>query len=116
MFVTTELFKNISVRDFYKFVDAAEVNSDHPIAKAIVDHVKDILEDEHNQSFPEAKDFVSALGHGVKAIVQNKELMLDHNIVISIEAEEALAKGETMAQIGILVIIGWRSCWSSGCV
>ncbi|CAI8589268.1 unnamed protein product [Vicia faba] len=108
--VTTKLFKNVSVKDFYKFVAAAEVNSEHPIAKAIVDHAKNIIEDEQNHSFPEAKDFVSVSGQGVKAIVHNKEiivgnkkLMLDHNIAISVEAEEVLAEAETMAQTGILV-------------
>lgn len=86
------------------------MNSEHPIAKAIVDHAKNIIEEEQNHSFPEAKDFVSVSGHGVKAIVQNKEiivgnkkLMLDHNIAISVEAEEVLAEAETMAQTGIVV-------------
>jgi Cu+-exporting ATPase len=60
--------------------------------------------------WPEAKDFVSIAGHGVKALVQNKQimvgnkkLMLDHNIVISVEAEEILAEAENKAQTGILV-------------
>jgi len=87
------------------------VNSEHPIAKSIVDHAKNITQDEqNNSSWPEAKEFVSIAGHGVKAIVQNKEimvgnkkLMLDHNIAISVEAEEILAEAENMAQTGILV-------------
>ncbi|KAL5098870.1 hypothetical protein RYX36_003197 [Vicia faba] len=109
--VTTKLFKNVSVKDFYKFVAAAEVNSEHPIAKAIVDHAKNIIEDEQNHSFPEAKDFVSVSGQGVKAIVHNKEiivgnkkLMLDHNIAISVEAEDVLTEAETMAASSISVV------------
>lgn len=86
------------------------MNSEHPIAKSIVDHAKNITQDEqNNSSWPEAKEFVSIAGHGVKAIVQNKEimvgnkkLMLDHNIAISVEAEEILAEAENMAQTGIL--------------
>ncbi|CAJ2650641.1 unnamed protein product [Trifolium pratense] len=108
--VTTKIFNNMSVKDFYEFVVAAEVNSEHPIAKAIVEHAKNNTQDEQNHSWPEAKEFVSVAGHGVKALVQNKQimvgnkkLMLDHNIVISVEAEEILAEAESMAQTGILV-------------
>lgn len=109
--VTTKLFNNMSVKDFYELVAAAEVTSEHPIAKSIVDHAKNITQDEQNHSsWPEAKEFVSIAGHGVMAVVQNKEimvgnkkLMLDHNIAISLEAEEILAEAENMAQTGILV-------------
>jgi len=86
------------------------VNSEHPIAKAIVEHAKKIIEDEQNHPWPEARDFVSVSGHGVKAIVRNKEIMvgnkkmmLDHNIAISTDAEEVLAEAESLAQTGILV-------------
>jgi len=85
------------------------VNSEHPIAKAIVEHAKKITE-EQNHSWPEARNFVSVSGHGVKAIVLNKEIlvgnkkmMLDHNITISADAEEILAEAESLAQTGILV-------------
>ncbi|KAL4373945.1 hypothetical protein HN51_007790 [Arachis hypogaea] len=109
--VTTKLFKNMSVQDFYELVAAAEVNSEHPIARAIVEHAKKIItEDEQNHTWPEVRDFVSISGHGVKAIVQNKEilagnkkLMMDHNIAISVDAEEVLAEAERLAQTGILV-------------
>ena len=88
------------------------MNSEHPIAKAVVEHAKKIIEDEQNPAWPEARDFISISGHGVKAIVQNKEimagnkkLMLDHNIAISVDAEEVLAEAENMAQTGILISI-----------
>ena len=87
------------------------MNSEHPIAKAIVEHAKNIItEDEQNHTWPEARDFVSVSGHGVKAIIRNKEilvgnkkLMQDHNIAISVDAEEILAEAESLAQTGILV-------------
>ncbi|KAK7260819.1 hypothetical protein RIF29_27117 [Crotalaria pallida] len=108
--VTTKLFRKISLEDFYEFVAAAEVNSEHPIAKAIVEHAKKSIEDEQNHPLPEASHFVSVSGHGVKAIVKNKEimignkkLMLDNNIEISVGAEEILAEAENLAQTGILV-------------
>jgi len=89
-----------------------QVNSEHPLAKAIVEYAKKFREDEENPMWPEAQDFQSITGHGVKAIIRNKEvivgnksLMLEHNIPISIDAEEMLAETEGMAQTGILVSI-----------
>ncbi|KAJ6943458.1 hypothetical protein NC652_009048 [Populus alba x Populus x berolinensis] len=110
--VSTRLLKNLALRDFYELVAAAEVNSEHPLAKAIVEYAKKFREDEESPKWPEAQDFESITGHGVKAIVRNKEvmvgnksLMLENNIPISIDAEEILAETEGMAQTGILVSI-----------
>ncbi|KDP25452.1 hypothetical protein JCGZ_20608 [Jatropha curcas] len=110
--VNTKLFKNMVLRDFYELVAAAEVNSEHPLAKAIVEYAKKFREDEENPVWPEAQDFVSITGHGVKAIVRNKEiivgnrsLMFDHNIAIPVDAEEMLTETERMAQTGILIAI-----------
>ncbi|KAG6788336.1 hypothetical protein POTOM_004400 [Populus tomentosa] len=110
--VNTRLLKNMVLRDFYELIAAAEVNSEHPLSKAIVEYAKKFREDEENPMWPEAQDFQSITGHGVKAIVRkkevivgNKSLMLEHNIPISIDAEEMLAETEGMAQTGILVSI-----------
>ncbi|KAK0587110.1 hypothetical protein LWI29_017434 [Acer saccharum] len=110
--VNTKLLKNMVLRDFYEFVAATEANSEHPLAKAVVEYAKKFREDEENPIWSEARDFVSVTGHGVKATVQNKEimvgnksLMLDHNIAITIDAEEMLTETEEMAQTGILVSI-----------
>lgn len=87
------------------------MNSEHPLAKAVVEYAKK-FKDEENPSWPEARDFVSITGHGVKAIVRNKEIMVgnksflvDHNIAIPAVAEDLLAEAENMAQTGILVSI-----------
>ncbi|XP_074317462.1 putative copper-transporting ATPase HMA5 [Silene latifolia] len=110
--VSTRLLKQMVLRDFYELVAAAEVNSEHPLAKAVVEYAKKFREDEEYQIWPEARDFAAIIGHGVKAIVQNKEilvgnkgLMVDQGITVSIEAEELLAEAERMAQTGILVSI-----------
>ncbi|KAH9626631.1 hypothetical protein KSS87_001091 [Heliosperma pusillum] len=110
--VSTRLLKQMVLRDFYELVAAAEVNSEHPLAKAVVEYAKKFKEDAENQLWPEARDFAAITGHGVKAIVQNKEilvgnkaLMVDQGITVSIEAEELLAEAERMAQTGILVSI-----------
>jgi len=61
---------------------------------------------------PEAQDFVSITGHGVKARVHNKnilvgnvKLMLDSGITISEDAYDILKEVEGMARTGILVSI-----------
>ncbi|XP_061999745.1 probable copper-transporting ATPase HMA5 [Rosa rugosa] len=104
--------KNIVLREFYELVAAAEVNSEHPLAKAIVEYAKKFREDEENPAGPEAHDFASIIGHGVKAIVQgreiivgNKSLMADQNIAVPLDAEDYLAEAEGLAQTGILVAI-----------
>ncbi|KAJ4955224.1 hypothetical protein NE237_012007 [Protea cynaroides] len=110
--VSTRLLKNMVLREFYEMVAATEVNSEHPLAKAVVEYAKKFREDEENHVWPEARDFVSITGHGVKATVQNKEivvgnksLMLDTGISVPADAEELLIETEEMARTGILVSI-----------
>ncbi|XVF13143.1 hypothetical protein REPUB_Repub08aG0182800 [Reevesia pubescens] len=110
--VNTRLLKTMVLHEFYELVAATEVNSEHPLAKAIVEYGKKFREDEENPAWPEARDFVSVTGHGVKAVVRNREvivgnksLMLDHNIAIPADAQDLLTETEGMAQTGILVSI-----------
>ncbi|CAL5069316.1 unnamed protein product [Urochloa decumbens] len=107
--VNTRLLKNMVLREFYDCVAAAEDNSEHPLAKAIVEHAKK-LHSEENHIWPEAKDFISVPGNGVKAkvndkvvIVGNKSFMLSSGIDIPMEALEILAEEEEKAQTGIIV-------------
>ncbi|CAN6268842.1 unnamed protein product [Urochloa humidicola] len=107
--VNTRLLKNMVLREFYDYVAAAEDNSEHPLAKAIVEHAKK-LHSEENHIWPEARDFISVPGHGVKAkvndkivIVGNKSFMLSSGIDIPMEALEILAEEEEKAQTGIIV-------------
>ncbi|KAF5772392.1 putative P-type Cu(2+) transporter [Helianthus annuus] len=110
--VNTRLLKNMVLKEFYELIAAAEVNSEHPLAKAIVEYAKKFRGDEENPVWAEAQNFESITGHGVRAIVQNKEiivgnksLILKKNINISIDAEEILTEIEELAQTGILVCI-----------
>lgn len=87
------------------------MNSEHPLAKAIVEYAKR-FRDEENPAWPEAQDFVSITGHGVKATVRNKEIIVgnksllsDHNVAVPADAEDILAETEGMAQTGILLSI-----------
>ncbi|CAJ1927916.1 unnamed protein product [Sphenostylis stenocarpa] len=112
--VRTELLTKMVLREFYELVAATEVNSEHPLAKAVVEYAKK-FRNEENPSWAEARDFVSITGHGVKATVHNKEIMVgnksllaDHNIPIPVAAEEMLAEAEKMAQTGILVSVNGK--------
>ncbi|PKU73672.1 copper-transporting ATPase HMA5-like [Dendrobium catenatum] len=107
--ISTRLLKNMTLRDFYEYVAAAEANSEHPLAKAIVEYARKFTLEE-KYTWPAAQNFVSITGHGVKAIVGNKELivgneslMQDSGIEIPDQALELLKEAEEMAQTGILV-------------
>ncbi|XP_040990210.1 probable copper-transporting ATPase HMA5 [Juglans microcarpa x Juglans regia] len=110
--VNTQLLKKMERQEFYVLIAATEVNSEHPLAKAIVEYAKNFVEDKENPAWPEARAFISITGHGVKASVQNREiivgnksLMFNQNVEIPLDAEDILAKAEGMAQTGILVAI-----------
>ncbi|PWZ40285.1 putative copper-transporting ATPase HMA5 [Zea mays] len=107
--VNTRLLKNMVLREFFDYVAAAEDNSEHPLAKAIVEHAKKFYSEE-NHIWPEARDFISVPGHGVRAkvcdrsvIVGNKSFMLSSSIDIPVEASEILMEEEEKAQTGIIV-------------
>ncbi|KAL8150439.1 hypothetical protein V2J09_020247 [Rumex salicifolius] len=107
--VTTQLLKAMSPNNFYELVAGAEANSEHPLAKAIVEYAKNLKE---IHSYPEALDFESITGHGIKAkvhgkeiLVGNKSLMLNYSVVIPTEAEKVVGEAEKMAQTGVFVSI-----------
>ncbi|KAJ3680513.1 hypothetical protein LUZ60_016791 [Juncus effusus] len=111
--VRTKLVRKImALSEFYEMVATAEVNSEHPVAKAIVDYAKSLRGGEENHIWPEVHDFVSVTGRGIKAIVRNKSiiignktLMVESGITISKEASEILDESEQMIETGIIVAI-----------
>ncbi|KAJ1702316.1 hypothetical protein LUZ63_002095 [Rhynchospora breviuscula] len=110
--VRTKLLKTMALPEFYEVVAAAEVNSEHPLAKAIVQYAKNFRGDEEHHAWPEVRDFLSVTGRGVKAtvgnvnvIVGNKTLMIESGVAISDEASEILMESEQMAQTGVIVAI-----------
>lgn len=74
-----------------------------------MEHAKK-LHQEENHIWPEARDFISVTGHGVKAevcdksvVVGNKSFMLSSDIDIPLEASEILMEEEEKARTGIVV-------------
>ncbi|KAH9290559.1 hypothetical protein KI387_034676 [Taxus chinensis] len=76
--VGTKIFTNIAPKDFYNIVASAEVNSEHPLAKAIVEHTKNSNEDNESTTSElfQAEDFQSVTGQGIKAVVDNKQVLV----------------------------------------
>eukprot|EP00252_Welwitschia_mirabilis_P000318 TRINITY_DN10353_c0_g1_i1.p1 TRINITY_DN10353_c0_g1~~TRINITY_DN10353_c0_g1_i1.p1 ORF type:complete len:421 (-),score=89.04 TRINITY_DN10353_c0_g1_i1:80-1270(-) len=111
--VSTKLLRNMLLFDFYEYVAAAEANSEHPLAKAIVEYANSLKEASASSTrFPEAENFVSITGHGIQATVNNRtvlvgnsKMMADFSIPISEDACDILKEIEENAQTGVLVSI-----------
>ncbi|URN92605.1 MAG: heavy metal translocating P-type ATPase [Candidatus Pristimantibacillus lignocellulolyticus] len=56
---------------FLRLVGAAEKNSEHPLAEAIVAGIKD-----RNIELPSTESFEAIPGYGIKAVVEGKELLI----------------------------------------
>ncbi|KAJ6388679.1 hypothetical protein OIU77_027103 [Salix suchowensis] len=70
--VKTTLLKSMVLQDFYELIAATEMNSEHPLAKAIVEYAKKIREDEEDPVWPAARAFESITGYGVKATIKKQ--------------------------------------------
>eukprot|EP01018_Ginkgo_biloba_P032559 Gb_22148 [translate_table: standard] len=112
--VGTKLFTNISLPDFCDMAAAAEANSEHPLAKAVVEYGQKLRgKYGSDQGFLlEAQDFQALPGQGVQAMVQHKEilvgnrrLMVDSDINLASEVEEHLQETEQLAKTCVLVAI-----------
>lgn len=102
---------NFVTRMLFSLMFLYQVNSEHPVAKAIVEYAKQFKK-EQNPIWPEVQEFISIPGHGVEAIVMNKKimvgnksLMMNNDIEIPGEAESFLVDAEGMAQTAVLVAI-----------
>ncbi|CAN6448203.1 unnamed protein product [Victoria cruziana] len=109
--ISTKLLKNIVLRDFYELVAATELNSEHPLAKAIIEYAQ-IFRVENSPAWPDVQNFESITGHGVRAtlcnktvLIGNKSLMLNCGVSIPIEASDIMEDIQNLAMTGILVSI-----------
>ncbi|KAG0584573.1 hypothetical protein KC19_3G219000 [Ceratodon purpureus] len=112
--VDTKLFKDVRRQEFYNTIAAAEVNSEHPLAKAVVEYSKRITGElsSHGSEKHEVSDFEAIPGQGIRAVVDGKatlvgnmRLMKESQIEISEEVQEHLHETETLARTGVMVAI-----------
>ncbi|XP_047942460.1 copper-transporting ATPase HMA4-like isoform X2 [Salvia hispanica] len=112
--VSFQLFSVISQEEFCGMTIAAEINSEHPIAKAVVEHAR-LLRQKHgfeNDQLTEVKDFKVHPGAGVsgkigeKAIlVGNRRLMQMFNVPIGVEVDTYVSENEHLARTCVLVAV-----------
>ncbi|KAL3324555.1 hypothetical protein AABB24_038607 [Solanum stoloniferum] len=112
--VSAVLFSNISMKDFCDVTISAEANSEHPIAKAVVDHAKKLRlkHGAESEFHPEIENFEVHTGAGVsgkvgerKILVGNRRLMHAFNVPVSSEADNYISEHEHLARTCVLVAV-----------
>lgn len=112
--VSAVLFSNISMKDFCDVTISAEANSEHPIAKAVVDHAKKLRlkHGAENEYHPEIENFEVHTGAGVsgkvgerKILVGNRRLMHAFNVPVSSEVDNYISEHEHLARTCVLVAV-----------
>nr|XP_016514016.1 PREDICTED: probable copper-transporting ATPase HMA5 [Nicotiana tabacum] len=112
--VSAVIFSNISMQDFCDVTISAEANSEHPIAKAVVDHAKKLRQKHsaENEHHPEIEDFEVHTGAGVsgkvgeqRILVGNRRLMHAFNVPVSNEVENYISEHEQLARTCVLVAV-----------
>ncbi|MCR8657003.1 heavy metal translocating P-type ATPase [Paenibacillus endoradicis] len=92
--------------EFLRLVGAAEKNSEHPLAEAIVTGIK-----ERNIELPSTEIFEAIPGYGIKAVVEGKELLIgtrrlmDKFGVDATQSYEQMSKLEESGKTAMLVAI-----------
>ncbi|EPS64277.1 hypothetical protein M569_10503, partial [Genlisea aurea] len=109
--VGCKLLKETTMEEFTSLIAAAEINSEHPLGKAVREYADEFRGSEPTKRL-KVEEFESIPGHGVKAMVEdkqvlvgNKRLMKNHNVSIPSKADDILAEAESLAQTGILVSV-----------
>lgn len=94
---------------FYALIGAAESGSEHPLARAIVNHSKERLSIE---KLSQPRDFVATAGQGLRCYVGEHDIMIGNrgwmracNVVISADVEQQLTIYEEQAKTAVLCAI-----------
>ncbi|XP_057953575.1 copper-transporting ATPase HMA4-like isoform X2 [Malania oleifera] len=108
------LFSSFSMEEFCEMTIAAEANSEHPIAKAVMEHAKRLHKKYASQTehVTESKDFEVHPGAGVSVKIDdrtvlagNKRLMRAFNVPVHPEVEDYVSETERLARTCVLVAI-----------
>ncbi|OMO78083.1 Cation-transporting P-type ATPase [Corchorus olitorius] len=112
--VSVVLFSSMSMGEFCDVAIAAEANSEHPIAKAFLEHARKLRQkiESNNQHLTEARDFEVHPGTGVSGkvgdkmvLVGNKRLMQSYNVTVGPDIESYISENEQLARTCVLVAI-----------
>ncbi|KAJ7299799.1 hypothetical protein O6H91_Y148800 [Diphasiastrum complanatum] len=112
--ISTKLLKNMPLQKFFNTIAAAEIYSEHPVAKAICQYAKSLHGNmQMDTSLQlEVKDFQAVAGQGVQAIVAgqkvmvgNSKLMAESGINIPEDVVDHLEEIEEMARTSVLAAI-----------
>ncbi|XP_039141807.1 copper-transporting ATPase HMA4-like [Dioscorea cayenensis subsp. rotundata] len=117
--VNTMVFSNTPLLELCDLAAAAEANSEHPFAKAIVEYTKKLHEQYgiHTNHIVESRDFEVHPGAGVSAkvgdrtvLVGNKRLMLAFQVPVSPEVQAYVSDTEHLARTCVLVAVDGVLC------
>ncbi|MDF2700777.1 MAG: heavy metal translocating P-type ATPase [Haloplasmataceae bacterium] len=96
----------ISETELIRLTASAEMYSEHPLARAVIDHANELFI--NNLVTPDHTEIIT--GHGIIAnvlnkplLVGNRKLLLDNKIVISKEIENEISNEENNGQTVVLV-------------
>ncbi|KAI3936112.1 hypothetical protein MKW92_043030 [Papaver armeniacum] len=112
--VSMKVFSSMPIQEFCNIAEAVEANSEHPIAKAVVHHAKNLRQmyASNLEHIAEVEDFEAHAGYGVSGkigdkliLVGNKRLMVACNVPINSEVEDYLSESEQLAHTCVLVAI-----------
>ncbi|SDX61579.1 Cu+-exporting ATPase [Paenibacillus sp. PDC88] len=94
----TDVITNIDKVEFQRLVGAAEKNSEHPLAEAIVAGIQD-----RNIEIPATEAFEAIPGFGIKASVEGKNVLIGTRRLMdkySVSAKEAFENMATLEESG----------------
>lgn len=115
--VSAVLFSSFSMEEFCDMTTAAEANSEHPLAKAVVEYAKRLRQKfgPQTEQMTDIKEFEVHPGAGVSGkvgdklvLVGNKRLMQDSSVPVSPEVENHIAETENLARTCVLVAINGK--------
>ncbi|KAI3959938.1 hypothetical protein MKX01_030229 [Papaver californicum] len=112
--ISMKVFSPMPIQEFCDIAEAVEANSEHPIAKAVVQHAKKLhqMYASNLEHITEVNDFEVHAGYGISGkvgdkvvLVGNKRLMVSRNVPISSEVEDYMSESEQLARTCVLVAI-----------